>query len=552
MATSKLTFAVCVLACLLAASECLEYKCHHDEFASKMEIEEITVLPGKSVTGRALATELRNFRIMIDYSKSDTFISSNTALTSLYEMSKRILVNTKQYFETHLKIMSPETISIPASSCGIPSITTNAVTDQPIDLYVIINAENDAGTSYFAAASTCKTDETTARPIVGVYYLNFANMKGSKMYEFFYFTTYTHEFMHIIFFSAGLFDKYRDPSDSTKAVPASHYEYVMNGTNKQFTKLKYPSVIAFAQKYYRCPSLEYIPLEDGGGSGTAGSHWEKLFFPEDIMNPTIESPAKISPFTIEMIKASGWYTVVGDPSSYYDWGKDDGCVLSSSSCPTSQEYCPAGADLQKNICSTDYTGKSTCSALADYFGDCILKRKLEVSCLLNLPDDINMGSEEVYGPHSRCIPWHKKDTGDVSAECHTVRCINNEVQLRLKSNITKTCRYKGEIISFGGKWQITCPDPLLLCNNFANRCPMDCNGVNGFCLNAGKCFCFNGFSGSDCGTCSTCKPITDPFITSSNYSGDFVSVDAYNLKENGSTIWHLLAAGALAGALWTL
>lgn len=549
MATGKLNLTITVLACLLVAASTLKYKCHHDEFADRMPIEDIKVKPGKPFKGRGLTTSLRNFRIKIDYTLSDSFINSNQALTSLYEMSKRILLNTKKYFESFLKIQSPDTISLSSYGCG--TLTTNPVTNEPVDLYVIISAENNASTSYFAAASTCKTDSSTSRPIVGVYYLNFANLKGTKMYEYFYFTTFTHEFMHIIFFSASLFDKYRNPANLSEAVPASHYETEQINSKTQFTKLKYPSLVALAQKYYRCPNLTYIPLENGGGSGTAGSHWEKLFFPEDIMNPTIESPAKISPFTVEMIRATGWYTVEGDPSSYYDWGKDDGCVFTNTSCPISTEYCPADADLKKNICSTDFTGKSTCSSLTDYFGSCILKRKLEISCLLNLPDDINMGAEEIYGPHSRCIPWHNKETGDVSAECHSIRCVNNELQLRLKSNITKTCRYKGEVIAFGGKWQIACPDPLLLCNNFANRCPMDCNGVNGYCLNGGKCFCFTGFSGTDCGTCSTCKKITDPFITSSNLSGDFVSVDAFNLQENAGGVWQLMV-GAGVLLFWAL
>jgi hypothetical protein len=536
---------ILVLAALFALTTTHSHTCHHDKVSKSITRSYQEVYKPDPKTGRILASTLHNFRIMIDFSTADTFMSSNSALTSLYQMSKRILNNTKNYFETFLQVNTPDTMSLSSASCS-NGVTTVAITNQPVDLYVMIKAQNDPSTAYFAAASTCTQDVTSQRPVAGVYFLNFASMKGTAMYEFFYFTTYTHEFMHIIFFSATLFDKYRDPANPSAAVPNTAYEFIMDGGSKRYTKLKYPNLVAFAQKYYRCPTLTFIPLEDGGGSGTAGSHWEKTFFPEDIMNPTIESPARISPFTIEMMKASGWYTILGDPSSYYDWGKDDGCVITSSSCPASYEYCPTGTSQTANICSTDFLGKATCTNLVDYFGSCLLKRKMEVSCLLNLPEEINMGAEEVYGPHSRCILWQNKQTGETAAECHAVRCVDNEIQFKLKSNVTKTCSYPGQVISFSGQWQITCPDPLYLCNQFANRCPMDCHGKNGFCLNGGKCFCFSGYSGIDCGTCDSCKPITDPFVLSSNLSGTFVAVDAFNLETNTSYL------PSAAAGLWLL
>lgn len=534
MKATKRSVVVLTFIVLFSLADAHSYKCHHDAILETIPTHFQDPYKKDAKTGRILASSLRNMRIMIDYTGSDTFISSNTALTSLYQMSKRILANTKNYFETFLQVNTPETMSLAATPCG-SGVTTNAFTDQPVDLYVYIKAENNQATSYFAAAATCELYDATSRPIAGVYFLNFASMKGTPMYEYFYFTTYTHEFMHIIFFSAKLFKLYRDPANPSQAVPSTYYTTLATNAN-QFTSLKYPNLIAFAQKYYRCPTLSSIPMEDGGGTGTAGSHWEKTFFPEDIMNPTIESPARISPFTIELIKATGWYTVLGDPSSYYDWGKDDGCVIDAPSCPNSYEYCPSGSSQTANICSTDFLGKSTCSNLADYFGTCLLKRKMEVSCILTLPEEINTGAEEIYGSHSRCIQWQNRQTGETAAECHSVRCLNNEIQLKLKSNFTRVCSYPGQIISFSGQWQIVCPDPLYFCNQFASRCPMDCHGKNGYCLNGGKCFCFSGYSGVDCGTCDSCKSISDNFVLSSNLSGTFVAVDVFDLDTNSGHI----------------
>lgn len=73
-----------------------------------------------------------------------------------------------------------------------------------IDLYVVIKAEYNKKTSYFAAASSCLLDELTGRPVVGVYFLNFAKMELNWIKEYFYFSTFVHEFTHILGFSDNL------------------------------------------------------------------------------------------------------------------------------------------------------------------------------------------------------------------------------------------------------------------------------------------------------------------------------------------------------------
>lgn len=73
-----------------------------------------------------------------------------------------------------------------------------------IDLYIIVKAENDKKTQYFAAASSCILDKLSGRPIVGIYFLNFAKMELNWIKEYFYFSTFVHEFTHILGFSNDL------------------------------------------------------------------------------------------------------------------------------------------------------------------------------------------------------------------------------------------------------------------------------------------------------------------------------------------------------------
>ena len=52
-----------------------------------------------------------------------------------------------------------------------------------------------------------------------------------------------------------------------------------------------------------------MPLENGGGDGSAGSHWEKLYLSNTYMNPITEFPGYISNFTLSFLGSTGWYKV---------------------------------------------------------------------------------------------------------------------------------------------------------------------------------------------------------------------------------------------------
>lgn len=63
-----------------------------------------------------------------------------------------------------------------------------------------------------------------------------------------------------------------------------------------------PKVRDFARDYYNCPTLPGVPLENNGGSGSANSHWEKTFLPNEFMNPYVTFPGIISDFTLKLFE----------------------------------------------------------------------------------------------------------------------------------------------------------------------------------------------------------------------------------------------------------
>jgi leishmanolysin len=92
----------------------------------------------------------------------------------------------------------------------------------------------------------------------------------------------------------------------------------------QFQGIILPEVVNYARSYFNDPNLDMVPLEDEGGGGSAGSHWDKVFLTMEYMNPTIESPGILSEFTMTFLRATGWYTIDAGAAQPYDWGKDDG------------------------------------------------------------------------------------------------------------------------------------------------------------------------------------------------------------------------------------
>lgn len=60
---------------------------------------------------------------------------------------------------------------------------------------------------------------------------------------------------------------------------------------------------------FGCDNLDGAHLEDEGGSGTAGSHWESRLFMGEIMvgNSLASSRDTLSNITMALAEDSGWY-----------------------------------------------------------------------------------------------------------------------------------------------------------------------------------------------------------------------------------------------------
>lgn len=139
---------------------------------------------------------------------------ANPNVKEKYEVSKRILNNVKKYFEENLSVESLDTLktdfSVNCNELVIPPMSSS------IDLYIGIKAEDDINKEYFAAATQCLLSSYDRRPVMGIYYLNFVSMSTLPVKEYLYFSTFAHEFTHILGFSKNLFNTFVNADKTTR------------------------------------------------------------------------------------------------------------------------------------------------------------------------------------------------------------------------------------------------------------------------------------------------------------------------------------------------
>ena len=144
-----------------------------------------------------------------------------------------------------------------------------------------------------------------------------------------------HEMMHVLGFSSGVFIKYRDSNG--RAWPQPVQKKTLDG--REVTFLTTPRVREAVRLLHGChPGAEGYDdligaaIEDQGGSGTAGSHWEKAAFMDEVMTGTASFVPVISNITLAALEDSGWYRPHYEQAEWLAWGEGKGCDFSTQRC----------------------------------------------------------------------------------------------------------------------------------------------------------------------------------------------------------------------------
>jgi hypothetical protein len=100
----------------------------------------------------------------------------------------------------------------------------------------------------------------------------------------------THEFMHVLGFG-------------------SLWNY---GTNPLVSGNQYTGANALAAYQGFYPQATYIPVEDGGGSGTAGAHWDEESLTDELMTGYINTQNYLSNFSVMSLADLGYHVTYQD------------------------------------------------------------------------------------------------------------------------------------------------------------------------------------------------------------------------------------------------
>lgn len=68
-----------------------------------------------------------------------------------------------------------------------------------------------------------------------------------------------------------------------------------------------------------------VELEDEGGSGSAGSHWERRLVEDDLMVAVVGNNCGMTNLTKLLLEASGWYKINVTYVRPLYWGLNMGC-----------------------------------------------------------------------------------------------------------------------------------------------------------------------------------------------------------------------------------
>ena len=218
--------------------------------------------------------------------------------------------------------------NIPIDDWNKTMVGTNAVGGMAslgIDLIIFGKLDDEMGSSTLASAGPYYIVKDTGQPLVGIVYIN-TRVNYSKINSEEYFQSIIiHEFTHILGFVGGYFENYYH-NIFTKVDEFGLTRYYINSTK----------VLNVARKYFNCSDIDGVELEESGGTGTAGSHWEARILLGEYMNGVIYPEEQvISEFTLALLEDTGFYKANYYTGGLMRYGKGKGCEFVKNRCVNS-------------------------------------------------------------------------------------------------------------------------------------------------------------------------------------------------------------------------
>lgn len=250
--------------------------------------------------------------------------------------------------------------------------------------FVILVSVLPIGGSTIAFAGSCPGPRSLAsrRPLVG-----FLNVDPGRIEvtDLSLESTLRHEITHALGFSAQMIGEWRN-KDTGLAHPVPVVRRTVNRRAQYDVNfLATPMVLEEVRRHFGCATLEGAEIENGGGSGTAGSHWEKTRFGLEYMVGSASGAGAVhSRLTLALLGDTGWYTpnMTSPYVAENPWGRGVGCGFALDSCTseswtrlslpyhcTNDELACGISHVSVNVCQVKDDEKGAVPVQFQYFAD---------------------------------------------------------------------------------------------------------------------------------------------------------------------------------------
>jgi len=504
MASSRALLLIFALAFLskLYAHNGLE--CNHDDIEQNPGLLDIEEDTSAFQEGRSLAS-LTNFRM---YAYFDFLKKSAPASFASY-VQNELLPPIIDYFQSALKVKSGVIGNLKVGSsvgsiCGKSTPSILKTTGVPADFFIYYDSEAVSGTQ-IASSQYCYLASGTKRPLIARTIINRNMMpiaNGDVLIHEQNMYVLMHEVMHTLGFSTYQYPNFIDANGNRLS---GHIKSVkLAGVTR--TILNIPVLTDKLRKFYGCSTLPGAIMENGGGSGTGSSHFERKYFVYETMSSGSILGRRVSEFSLGLLEASGWYVPDYSFAEPYYYGQGQGCTFINDICSSTStqfdEYCTGSS----RGCAPHGRGGGKCSSDSIMDGCRFVYPDEDYDCDNNDgQDNARLPNLETYGrgAGSKCFTGDlntRKSTNGRTSFCFKYTCSGSgsstQVDIQVGSNkITCTKEEQRTIDGYYGS--VDCPDPQTFCNGPGKKfCPRNCMG-RGTCVD-NKCQCRSGYTGVDC------------------------------------------------------
>lgn len=171
--------------------------------------------------------------------------------------------------------------------------------------------------------------------------------------------TAVHEIVHALGFSSSSWGQFKD---------YTYNQVIEKDSVTGVSKIITPNVVAKIREQFGCAENIGGEIEEYGGGGTAGSHWDKRIIANEFMNPTVvQNPIIFSAISMALFEDMGWYKPDYSKATHLPWGFKQGCNFIKQECKIGwsnnyfcdKAYASPGRRLE-GCASFDFRGRGYC------------------------------------------------------------------------------------------------------------------------------------------------------------------------------------------------